>query len=741
MEMTVEQQKVLALAKARARAAGALPEEEGEEETAAAAEGEGEDSSTIGNIAGGLAQSGMGIVSNLMRPFEAAFGDSSPTLSDLVAVEKKTPHEKRMERVKRRFEAKGYDTDSPAFQGAKVAGDVAITAPVGGALAAGVKYVPGLSKALPGIENALRTYGFSGKAPAAATTVGKRAADLGVRTVGGSTSGAATAAAINLDDADTGAVVGGILPPVVSGLGKAVKAIRPALHGFDETFLPGGTRRSAGRIASTVAGDKADEITTLLRKGAAGETAGQATTDAGSAEFAALQAFAKSKLPSQYEAVAEGQEAARRALLASVTPDEAAARAARGKITDPMRETALKAANTAGEVIRKLNPQIQQKTLSQADAVNSAGKMYGWGVQQKQILEKMLAKTPGWVSPATVNRFTTNINNAMDASRELVGLGRQRTAERAHLEYKLGSLEAHGLRPLDTTAVMNKIEDQLTKPGLRMSDDVQSVLTALREKFDVAYLSGNDAHDIYQIRKDGINQIVKQKLAGADPKTQNKLAAMVTAQLRPVLDEAIEAAGGTGWTKYLKQYGEMSRKIDQAKLLKRMDSVLEQPGGGERVQPFLNQLGRGEGVLLKRSTGMPRYGEGDLFKVLNRPQGAAVREVERQLKGGLKEASLAKAGMPELLGILRMYESPTLLPGLIDARITIANAVLRKVTGSGGRGVDKDLAMLMLPENKALLADVLERAKPSQLAAMRRGKVGKRLLQMAPVLAAQEGEE
>lgn len=167
--------------------------------------------STLGDIVGGLTRSGMGVVSNLMRPLEAMIPGGNDFNSG---------HKQRMDRVEGRFKAKGYDTNSLAFKGGKLAGDVAITAPVGGALAAGAKYVPGLTKAVPGVEMALRTGGFRLGTPAATTLAGK-AGNAALRAGAGAAVGGAQTGLVNLDDTGTGAVVGGAMPAALKVAGKA----------------------------------------------------------------------------------------------------------------------------------------------------------------------------------------------------------------------------------------------------------------------------------------------------------------------------------------------------------------------------------------------------------------------------------------------------------------------------------------------------------------------------------------
>lgn len=175
--------------------------------------------SSIKDAVGGFARSGMGIASNLMRPIEALIPGGEDFDSG---------HKQRMERVSQRFHKQGYDQNSLAFQGGKLAGEVVATAPVGGALAKVASKVPMLTRAVPGIDTALRTGGFRLNAPAA-TTAGQVVRNIGTRVGAGAATGAATAGAVDFDHTGTGALIGGVLPPAVTTAGTAGRMVKSAV--------------------------------------------------------------------------------------------------------------------------------------------------------------------------------------------------------------------------------------------------------------------------------------------------------------------------------------------------------------------------------------------------------------------------------------------------------------------------------------------------------------------------------
>ena len=139
-------------------------------------------------------------------------------------------------------------------------------------------------------------------------------------------------------------------------------------------------------------------------------------------------------------------------------------------------------------------------------------------------------------------------------------------------------------------------------------------------------------------------------------------------------------------------FSDLSAPVNQAQVLKEMASVLEKPGGGERIGPFLNVLGRGEEAMLKRAggKGAPRYEA--LSEVLTPDQLKAVRTVADQLSA---EASIGKqisAGQ-ELATKLLKDELPNYrLPNIFNVIATTANKVLDTLGVKVGEKTIKELA-------------------------------------------------
>ena len=139
-------------------------------------------------------------------------------------------------------------------------------------------------------------------------------------------------------------------------------------------------------------------------------------------------------------------------------------------------------------------------------------------------------------------------------------------------------------------------------------------------------------------------------------------------------------------------FSDLSAPINQAQVLKEMASVLEKPGGGERIGPFLNVLGRGETAMLKRAggKGAPRYEA--LSEVLTPEQLQTVRGVADQLA---TEASIGKqisAGQQLATKLLKDELPNYRLPNIFNVIATTANKMLDVLGLKVGEKTIKELA-------------------------------------------------
>jgi hypothetical protein len=476
--------------------------------------------------------------------------------------------------ARRRAEAQArvapFKEEYPTSTGAgELAAEVAATYPVGGMIAAPLRAVPAAAP----LAQAIRSGGFStGKTVQKGTPLVARAADLGIRSTGGAITGGATAAITNPEETETGAMIGAAVPlagTVVNYLAKGAGFLKDAFTGQLAAV-------KAGKISREVAGDRIGAIRAALAAAPDDLTAAQAAAGVQKNAFQALGAFAGKtddislKLKQQaaddiavLQRMAEGgnETEARSAYEASIKR--------LNQLTQDMRNVELGAANQAAQTINQLAPQMQQRQTGMVNALRG-GIPVGPPLPGQAVISPV---TEAAQQAATAAKGKPGFLTAGTRSQEwqqtsdiFADIAKQRRAEAGFLERQIGSLEDYGLRPLDAGGITAAIDAKLATPGLRASSNMTKVLEAVKD--DIANLTAKgggviDAHDLYTLRKEGINERIMQILGQTDPKISAKVTRSVLQEVRPLIDDAIEKAGGTGWRDYLKTYSQGMQAIDQ----------------------------------------------------------------------------------------------------------------------------------------------------------------------------------
>jgi hypothetical protein len=123
-------------------------------------------------------------------------------------------------------------------------------------------------------------------------------------------------------------------------------------------------------------------------------------------------------------------------------------------------------------------------------------------------------------------------------------------------------------------------------------------------------------------------------------------------------------------------YSDLSAPVNQAQVLREMAEILEKPGGGERVGPFLTVLARGEEAMLKRAggKGAPRFES--LEEVLTPDQLKTVMNVAKQLETEASVGLQISQGQQFATDLLKKHLASFRLPNVFNIIATTANRVL-----------------------------------------------------------------
>jgi hypothetical protein len=640
-----------------------------------------------------------------------------------------------------------FKQEFPVFTGAgELGAEAGITAPIGGLLArplaAAAPYAPGL---INPVVNAMRSSGFSSGIPVAkGVPLATRAADIGARVVGGGVTGGATAALTNPDEIGAGAGAGAglavVAPPVVKALAKSAGFLKDAFTGKLAAV-------GAGKIARDVAGDRIGAIRAALTASPADITAAQAASGIQNNAFQALGAMTSKT--DQVSALLKRQAADDLAQLQRMAEggNETEARAAYeasikrlNQLTADMRNVELQAANQAAQTVNQLAPKLQQREASMVNALR--GGMPMGAVSQSQEAARRIgpletqigtpavsqagAARPGQatISPATeaaqqaatAAKGKPGFLSAGDRSQEwkqtsdtFAAIANQRRAEAGFIERQIGSLESYGLRPLDAGGITAAIDAKLSTPGLRASSNMTKVLQAVKD--DIANLTEKgggviDAHDLYTLRKEGINERIMQILGQTDPKISAKVTRKTLEEVRPLIDDAIEKAGGTGWRDYLKTYSQGMQAIDQKAMASQAAKLFE-----NSPQEYMRLVRGNNPDAVEAIFGPGSY---DIFKEM----GSKMPTLEKlasniQRTGEMKEA--ATAGTEKLGEIIGQDSFRLRFPSLLNRATTAANLTLDILEKRLDKKIFAELQKGMLSGKSALeMLDTLPAAEKSK---------------------------
>lgn len=435
--------------------------------------------------------------------------------------------------------------------------------------AGGVLAAPVRAMGAPGLATAIQTGGFQGP-------------NLLARAAGGATLGGATGAVLSGGqgvDTLTGAGIGALIPTVAAPALSALAGAAPvrAATGFAKDLFGGRSAQlKAGELARAAAGG---DLAAIKAANAAMPNMPAELAAAGinrDTYFALLDEAAK-KDPNGFvramraaEAPEHINELAKLAGGPTQTASRESIQASKNTlnaITGPMMETELKAAGTAGEFFKKAEPKVQQKYQSMVDALQQTGQLYAAENQTRQaLLQKLNSPTPGWVSAKTIDQLEQNTLKARQATQEMNAMKWQRQDEGDFLRRQADSLAAHGLSPIDTNSIVSNIAQKIENPKIGVSDESKKVLLAVADKIQEWTAKGGgyiDPAALHEIRKTYVNEVIQKELAGRDPSYIARQAAKVTGELRPLIDDAIEKAGGTEWRKALDTHAKGMQQLEQ----------------------------------------------------------------------------------------------------------------------------------------------------------------------------------
>ena len=392
----------------------------------------------------------------------------------------------------------------------------------------------------------------------------------------------------------TAADVGMGMRPAAEGLDIVAEPVKNVLEGA--TYETGGRvvaplfNKAAGAVMdlrripqqkaadiarNALAGDLPD-VLNALRSAPAGMTAAQATAGITNPTWQALierrlAADPKFTLTlknmSEQDAVSELNKLAGGVTATDVRASVSGAKDRLNALTTPMRDTALARANL-GQDVAELEARAGSLSEQAATEVANVRRLVNAGnvAEAAARLELIKKGLPVGFTQYTYKGQLGKMADewASQAANASLDLGQgARFAQGA-----ADSLRSVGIKPLNAPALVAKIQGLAAAPGYAGNDIMSTAVKNVADDIAKWTTSGGliDAVALDAIRKNSVNAAIRQLNPGADATTQRNLAASVMSKLKPVIDDALISAGGTGYKDYLATYAKGAQKIAEQKL-------------------------------------------------------------------------------------------------------------------------------------------------------------------------------
>jgi hypothetical protein len=187
-----------------------------------------------------------------------------------------------------------------------------------------------------------------------------------------------------------------------------------------------------------------------------------------------------------------------------------------------------------------------------------------------------------------------------------------------------------------------------------------------------------DAWAIDMIRKN-LNANAR-KIAGADPTAQKELASKVNQSVVPVIVDAVEAAGGTGYRAYLDAYSKGLKAVGEKKLSARALEMYQ-----SSPAEFVKLV---EGNNLKEVEKVFGAGSYDIAKEMSDSAMKTLKGVAGEIKRDIRVGEQAAAGRDALRELLEANQSKFRLPSFALSRtVTATNTALDALEAKLGKAV------------------------------------------------------
>ena len=451
-------------------------------------------------------------------------------------------------------------------------------------------------------------------------------------------------------------------------------------------------RRPAVKIMNEITGKDTPAITAALEKAPADLSAAQALkADPNVPQindvFDALGEFAKKRDTQNF--FSRNEAAQRTAMVNEIR--SVAGRAANqteanwiakstqrelNNILQPLREAELGAADTAGTIGTKLQRDVNQLESGASGRVADVRRLEGAKTTAEGLAKSgqprldtgapPIAGLPRVPARYTYPRELANLAErfSQKAADDSVMLGEARRFKQMQLD----SLAAHGLKPLESGRIISNLQRKLKNPKIGVEDINKRVLTKGIKKLEEWTRADGviSAEALYGIRKSAVNSAIEQFMGTAKPKAKAKRAAGLLREVKPLIDDAIEQAGGTRWRTYLNLFETGMTNVRQLQM------------GAKALELFEKQPKKLESLVAGNEPKIVEkiFETTDDFDAAMGKKAEPIRKIAEQVKRDRLIKEGAARGEGGLTRIFEEHKAKWKLPNWINAKIAVTNKAL-----------------------------------------------------------------
>jgi len=586
-----------------------------------------------------------------------------------------------------------------------------VAAPYGAA--AGLRGIaslaPSAARFLTPAATAIETGGL------AKTGLSGRAADYGARVAGGAAAGALGTLPISQDQGDVlmGAGIGGILPALGVPLVGTYRAIKNA-------FNP---EVRARNILAQAAGSNIAQVRAAAAAAPPELTAAQAIAGTESPQLQAIanQMAQRDAARGIAPKLAEQQvrnESVLNYLAGGATGAESIGRtkemstALRGQ-TIPVLNQSLANANTITKTLTELEALAPRLSKQAAEEVENVRRLVKAGdiAQASAKLTAIKKGMPSWDAlytyPATLGRKADEWANK--AAEKSLQLG----AEASQAAGTAQAMRNAGIEPLTADSLTNKIRSVLTVEQTGNSTLKAGVDQVIDDIVKEASETGVvDARALYAIRKNSVGEFVKKLFPGAMNSAQKTEAAAIMSEINPIIDNAIEKAGGKGFKDYLETYSAGQREIEKTEMSAYLRDLYK-----TNPQAFVDVVSGNNTKAVEDIFGFTKF---DINTEMGQSLMRKLRPIADDVMRTARMGDLAKKGAPYAGEIIQRNQPTFRVPGMVP-KSGAANVVLETMQSRlpaktldaleralvSGQSLSEVLAIPMPPKDRAVLKSLL----------------------------------